>query len=233
MGRCFGVVVEMKRKLTDEQVIQARQMRVNGSTVTEIASHFQISRPGMVRLLGGRTYGSEGPDASTMTTATSRGSLHPNSLLDEDDVQEIRRLASSGISYQRIAELFGVSPSNASNIARGVSWKHVGIPTASKRATKGGQLGPNNAKLTEKQVSVIKAHLKERVPIVLLAQYFKVCYSTIYSIAREFIWAKVKPDKNPPPLVLSAERELPIRLRGKRLDVAFQEKQASLKGPAK
>lgn len=55
----------------------------------------------------------------------SLGSLHGMSKLTEDDVLEIRRLAESGMVKRRIAERFGISATNVTDITLRHTWKHV------------------------------------------------------------------------------------------------------------
>lgn len=53
------------------------------------------------------------------------GSKHGKSKLTEGDVRDMRRLYCSGATQVSLAELFGVSQSNVSDIVRGKTWRHV------------------------------------------------------------------------------------------------------------
>jgi len=54
-----------------------------------------------------------------------RGVQHHNARLVPSSVRMIRRLASEGLAYVEIAELFGVSDVTVRNVARRKTWRHV------------------------------------------------------------------------------------------------------------
>lgn len=58
---------------------------------------------------------------------------HHSTILVEDDVLHIRELAARGEPYADLGRSYGVSPSTISQIARGLSWKHVGGPIVGAR----------------------------------------------------------------------------------------------------
>jgi len=53
------------------------------------------------------------------------GARNPMAKLTEADVLEIRRLKATGLSYGKIAKMFGVACSTANEAGRGTKWKHV------------------------------------------------------------------------------------------------------------
>ncbi len=220
-----GVVGEMKRKITDEQVIRARQMYRDGHILQNIGLVLGVCRQTVLNAIKGRH--DDIPGALTQEEMRSRGggagSLRLSSKLDEEAVIEIRRLLSQQKPCKDIAKLFGVHESTIVRISSGHTWKHVGVIERRQKLQPlvKGEHNPN-AGLTEVQVSIIKAHLKENVACILLTEYFKTTRAAIKSIARGMTWKHVKPHPNPPPLILSARPELPVRLRGKRLDKAFK-----------
>ena len=55
----------------------------------------------------------------------SRGVDHPNSKLDDDKVSEILKLREDGMSFQKIANLYGVTKPTIMSIIKGKTWKHV------------------------------------------------------------------------------------------------------------
>lgn len=76
------------------------------------------------------------------------GSKSKNSVLTEKDVDEILRLRATGLSQQKIADIFGVKQITISNILTGRSWAwYTGIPrkerNKGKRAAKTKQLVEN------------------------------------------------------------------------------------------
>lgn len=54
------------------------------------------------------------------------GSKNPRSVLTEEVVAEIRRMATSGAKHKAIAEIFGVTRQAISYVVRRETWKHVG-----------------------------------------------------------------------------------------------------------
>lgn len=54
-----------------------------------------------------------------------RGERHGNSKLTEQDVREIRQLRAAGVFIDDITQRFGICQASVSQIANGVSWKHV------------------------------------------------------------------------------------------------------------
>lgn len=59
------------------------------------------------------------------TVPDFKGERHPNSVITEDDVREIRRSVLAGETKASIARRLGVSRSNVSLIALGKAWAHV------------------------------------------------------------------------------------------------------------
>ncbi len=55
----------------------------------------------------------------------ARGSRGGRAILHESDIPEIRKMASAGVSYARIAASKGVATSTISTIIYGRNWKHA------------------------------------------------------------------------------------------------------------
>jgi len=53
---------------------------------------------------------------------SQRGTANPAAKLNDDQVAEIRRLASTGMGPRAIAPSFGVSHQHVSKILRGLKW---------------------------------------------------------------------------------------------------------------
>ena len=53
------------------------------------------------------------------------GEDHPSSKLNDEKVQEIRRLRTQGYTQQEIADQFGVQQATISRIILRKTWKHV------------------------------------------------------------------------------------------------------------
>lgn len=69
--------------------------------------------------------GSENNKDKVLHGTATRGETHPHARLSANDIIEIRRLRSHGLSQQKIANQFGVSRENIRSILRGWTWSHV------------------------------------------------------------------------------------------------------------
>lgn len=54
-----------------------------------------------------------------------KGERIPSTKLKEDDVREIRKLLSDGVSQTKIAEMYNITQTPVSKIKRGVTWSYV------------------------------------------------------------------------------------------------------------
>lgn len=54
-----------------------------------------------------------------------RGEDQHNSVLNESNIAEIRKLAGEGVLHKEIARVYGITRSHVSSIVRRHSWKHV------------------------------------------------------------------------------------------------------------
>ena len=55
------------------------------------------------------------------------GERQPNAKLTDDQVREIHKLITLGVTQKRVAEMFNVHPMHISRIRRGKEWKHIFI----------------------------------------------------------------------------------------------------------
>ena len=62
---------------------------------------------------------------------SARGERSGNSKLKAADVKELRRKYREGVPQTRLAAEYGITQPNVSYIARGLTWAHVPIATAS------------------------------------------------------------------------------------------------------
>lgn len=60
-----------------------------------------------------------------VTHGTYLGSNNGRAIVSESDVREIRKMRANDMTYQSIADTFGISNSNAQMIARGHTWSHI------------------------------------------------------------------------------------------------------------
>ncbi len=54
-----------------------------------------------------------------------RGQSHPNAVLTEQQVREIRELNASGVSYAKLVKMFGIGKTTVSHIVRREYWRHI------------------------------------------------------------------------------------------------------------
>ena len=54
-----------------------------------------------------------------------RGESHPNTILTEVKINEIKEFIKSGLTQRVVADKYGISSSTVSNVIRGKTWKHV------------------------------------------------------------------------------------------------------------
>lgn len=70
------------------------------------------------------TYVENAEDMRRHGTLT-QGEQRWNAVLTEDGVRQLRALRQGGLGYVEIGEKFGISRQQASEVARGLHWKHV------------------------------------------------------------------------------------------------------------
>ncbi len=169
--------------LTDEDIRAIRNFAY-GSELTrqQIADRFGIVRSTVNDIISGRTWTHVDPDWKP-PESKSRGIAHPNSKLTEDDIREIRELASEGLSQRKIAKQFGVTRGTIEPILKGETWTHVDPswqPSKPKKKTK----------LTEDDIRQIRQAYQEGRS-EQLARRFNVSLGTIYSIINRKTWKHV------------------------------------------
>jgi hypothetical protein len=197
----------VRRKLTDEQVIQARQMYREGSAVVDIAFRLGCNHVTLGKAVFGQSYKevsgavAKNEIRSAADYGSLKGSLHGRASLDEEDVVTIRSLLVKGETVKAIAGRFGVSLPVVGEIRRGTSWRHVGEPLGlDPLRNRGNKKGENNgrATVTEEQVGHIKWHLGVGVAQCLLVKYFKTTKDVVRRIAQKLTWKHVKANPKTP-----------------------------------
>lgn len=102
-------------KLDEQKVLLARELYAKGQTQKSLGEQFGVSQTVMGAALTGKTWAHVGgPIASS-----------GRSLLQPDDVREIRLMRSEGKTYSEIASVFGVSSGTIAHIFQGRTWTHV------------------------------------------------------------------------------------------------------------
>jgi plasmid maintenance system antidote protein VapI len=117
------------------------------------------------------------------------GSKSHLAKLTEAMVLDIKRGLLNGEVQQRLAEKFGVTSADISDIRSGKTWLHV-LP--GKKLPPGNVLGSRhwNSKLTEKDVQKIKKDTEKS--ITQLAKDYGVNFMTISDIVKGRTWSHVK-----------------------------------------
>jgi hypothetical protein len=116
-------------KLTEPEVLSARESRSAGTPVEHLARQHGVSHTTMHSAVTGKTWAHVGgPRSATPAEGHARGEGHYNSVLTEADVREIRR------TYRRhcrtfgsgaLGRKYGVTPQTIGQIVRGMWWKHL------------------------------------------------------------------------------------------------------------
>lgn len=68
------------------------------------------------------TVGDNVKHAVTTGLFNIKGTKHHHAKLNEQQVIEMRLLRNQGMTYQKIAEMFGVCRRQASDVVRGINW---------------------------------------------------------------------------------------------------------------
>jgi len=56
-----------------------------------------------------------------------KGSLHHNTVLNEDQVIELKQKREQGLTYSKLMDYFNITKSNVSSICSGRTWNHIKI----------------------------------------------------------------------------------------------------------
>ncbi len=131
-----------------------------------------------------------------------RGQDHPNSKLTEYQVQLIRTLDQKGCVASAISKQIGISIQVVKSITANINWKWLPfvsvdplpakykIITEIERRARGSK--NHNAKLTERQVKVIKRRLARGDQMSLIARDYAVTVQAIFNIKAGKVWAHVQ-----------------------------------------
>ena len=123
-GKRFGEANKMS-KLTAEQVLNIRRLYKDGLTQYQLADQFSVSQGAISDIIIGKKWKHLHGNYSPDHVGRWLGEDHYASKLTENDVLNIRRFYSEGISQAKLAAQFGVCQPNISDIVRGKKWKHI------------------------------------------------------------------------------------------------------------
>lgn len=113
-------------KLTRDQVSVIRQRILNGEDDLTISKDYGVTKTCINQIKRGNVWKDVLPDASQVKRfAGSKGSAHPYSKLNEEQVVEIREMLAQGRTGSEIARSYGVNKTVVSGIKLGKTWKHV------------------------------------------------------------------------------------------------------------
>jgi hypothetical protein len=108
-------------KLTDEQVAEIRERFAVGAASSQLGSIYGVCKETIAKLAYGHTWKNP-PGHPPIALPNIR---RPGAKLIRPQVEEIRRLRVTGMTYAAIAELFGVTRCTISDICLGKSWFDV------------------------------------------------------------------------------------------------------------
>lgn len=120
-------------KLGNADVLEIRQMALNGCNYGDIAERFRVNRDTIWLIVEGLNRKhvpmlTEEQVAYIRSKKTKRmpiGSKHANAKLTEADVIEIRRRYSNGEHQTKIAKFFGIHQGNVHYIIARKTWTHI------------------------------------------------------------------------------------------------------------
>lgn len=128
-----------------------------------------------------------------MSGGQARGDKHPMAKLTEQQAREIFRLLETGKYPSReISERFGVCESDIDRMRAGKLWKSA-QPEGWKKPrllTKAGEVH-SRAILTEKDVRLILKALRRGEMVTMIADRYKVHYTTISNIKTRKTWRHI------------------------------------------
>ena len=114
-------------KLTEKQILSAREMYASGKTRQQVADALGIKLSRMSPIIRGETWRlAAGTNiARTQIQAAARGETNGLSKLNTETVIRIRGLRAAGMTYPAIAKQLGVPERTVCGIALRETWRHV------------------------------------------------------------------------------------------------------------
>lgn len=112
-------------KLTNEQVLEMRELYANGMNGTEIAKKFNVSRRTAERAIRGIHWKQSGDGVSLDVNNHARGQKVHLAKLNPEKVLQIREMLNSGMSLSAVAREMELAVSTIAQIRDGKTWKHI------------------------------------------------------------------------------------------------------------
>lgn len=119
------------------------------------------------------------------------GESHCYAKLTEKAVKEIRRLAQTNLSYQAIADQFGIAVGTVSKVVSGRTWQCVSQGLNAPRRINRGELN-GSTKITEGDVRDIRRMAAEGISHAKIRTRFGIALVTISRIVNRRSWAHVQ-----------------------------------------
>ena len=179
--------------LTDQQALEIIKLLIDGEmSEKEIAEIYNVSIGIISRINSGKTYSHlyEGDCPAKAgrkpVERILKGEQIGGSILTQEQVVEIRRLLSVGLTIKEIAKIMGVKRATIVNVRCGTSWSWLKTPYDDKIPRQ------PKYKLTEEQVREIKRLLKQGERQWKIAELFNVAQTCISGIATGKRWKHVQ-----------------------------------------
>lgn len=112
-------------KLTDEKVIQLRDLYLQGFGYTQLGRQFGVAREVARNAVLGRTWQHVEGAVESFRNPHVSGEAHPHAKLNASKVKEIRALALEGWGTRRLSKKYGVSRPAIKAVLKGITWRGV------------------------------------------------------------------------------------------------------------
>ena len=179
-------------KLTEAQVIEARDLFRAGFAFSEIGEKFGVSASTVSSAVRGYSWAHIPGAVPLAEVRGNTGERIDRAILTRKKVVLARRLAREGVRPTDLARMMKVHVMTIYSALRGRTWKHVPNPLADSeldRFRRGSTR--SSAKLTERDIVVIRIQAAEGVPLQRIANRFLVSKSNVSLIVKRKIWAHV------------------------------------------
>lgn len=189
--------------LTEQDVKEIWRLRASGMRQKEIGERVQISKEQVSSVLTSRAWvhvnvkDEDKRKAGEVANSAGKGENNWNSKLDENDVYEIFKLRSVGMTQMQIAHRLNLSDSEVSMILSRKCWNRVSISEElqqiAKEVTALAHTGENSwrAKIVEDDVRKIFKLRGLGLDTRIIAGYIGISRSQVYSILNRNSWAHV------------------------------------------
>lgn len=123
-----GFVPKLTRysKLEEQDVIEIKQMLINGVHHKEISNIFEIAQPTISSIATGNTWSSIKVEGFTPIVRKG-GELSPTAKLTKSIVVEIKKMLNQGEVALKIAEHFNINKSAVYDIKQGRTWREIEV----------------------------------------------------------------------------------------------------------